>query len=128
MTIVRGRGGDLVLIGRRFYNDKFVLDMRRLLSAMDIHWIGSSTEGMQPVHEPSAERVECVVEMRARPGEAIFAMQDAVGEPVSVISGSSSAEMSEMFKPHPYDAFLSKPYTLQELKCAIDSLPPRNPA
>lgn len=39
--------------------------------------------------------------------------------PVIVISGSSPAEMAEMFKPHPYDAFLAKPYTVAELKKAV---------
>lgn len=44
--------------------------------------------------------------------------------PVVVISGSSPAEMEEMFKPHPYDAFLAKPYTLQELNDILASLTP----
>lgn len=48
--------------------------------------------------------------------------------PVIVISGSSPAEMAEMFKPHPYDAFLAKPFTMNELKLTISSLTPRKDA
>ena len=36
--------------------------------------------------------------------------------PVVVSSGSSKEEIEKMFKAHPYDAFLAKPYTLAELK------------
>ena len=39
--------------------------------------------------------------------------------PVIVSSGSSREEIAKMFKAHPYDAFLAKPYTLQELRRVI---------
>lgn len=48
--------------------------------------------------------------------------------PVVVISGSSLEEISEMFKAHPYDAFLAKPYTLNELKLVLSRLTLRKPA
>ena len=48
--------------------------------------------------------------------------------PVIVVSGSSSEEIAKMFKAHPYDDFLAKPYTLQELKWVVDRLSRRNPA
>ena len=35
--------------------------------------------------------------------------------PVIVASGSSDEEIEKMFRAHPYDAFLAKPYTLDEL-------------
>ena len=41
--------------------------------------------------------------------------------PVIVSSGSSREEIAKMFKAHPYDAFLAKPYTLQELQRVISS-------
>ena len=36
--------------------------------------------------------------------------------PVIVASGSAEEEIEEMFRTHPYDAFLAKPYTVTELK------------
>ena len=48
--------------------------------------------------------------------------------PVIVISGSSPEEISEMFRAHPYDAFLAKPFTMNELKLAITRLAPPKPA
>ncbi len=39
--------------------------------------------------------------------------------PVIVASGSSAEAIEKMFKAHPYDAFLSKPYTITELKAAL---------
>ena len=36
--------------------------------------------------------------------------------PVIVSSGSSREEIEKMFRIHPYDAFLAKPYTISELK------------
>ena len=45
--------------------------------------------------------------------------------PVVVISGSSPEEICEMFRAHPYDAFLAKPFTMNELKLAITRLPSR---
>ena len=39
--------------------------------------------------------------------------------PVIVSSGSSREEIEKMFKAHPYDTFLAKPYTMQELRCVI---------
>lgn len=39
--------------------------------------------------------------------------------PVIVSSGSSREEIAKMFKAHPYDAFLAKPYTMQELQRVI---------
>ena len=41
--------------------------------------------------------------------------------PVIVSSGSAKEEIEEMFKTHPYDAFLAKPYTALELKETIFS-------
>lgn len=46
----------------------------------------------------------------------------APGVPVVVASGASEDRMREMFRSHPYDAFLAKPYTLAELLSAIDRL------
>ena len=48
--------------------------------------------------------------------------------PVVIISGSSPEEISEMFRAHPYDAFLAKPFTMNELKLTISSLTPRKDA
>ena len=48
--------------------------------------------------------------------------------PVVIISGSSPEEISEMFRAHPYDAFLAKPFTMNELKLTISSLKPRKDA
>ena len=45
--------------------------------------------------------------------------------PIIVVSGSSPEEISEMFRAHPYDAFLAKPFTMNELKHAITRLVPR---
>ena len=39
--------------------------------------------------------------------------------PVVVSSGSAAEEIEKMFKGHPYDAFLAKPYTVAELKRTI---------
>ncbi|MBR3221730.1 MAG: response regulator [Kiritimatiellae bacterium] len=39
--------------------------------------------------------------------------------PVIVSSGSSEDEIREMFRDHAYDAFLAKPYTLEELKRTV---------
>lgn len=39
--------------------------------------------------------------------------------PVVVSSGSPEEEMEKLFRPHPYDAFLAKPYTMQELKTLL---------
>ena len=39
--------------------------------------------------------------------------------PVIVSSGSSEEEIREMFRGHAYDAFLAKPYTLEELKRTV---------
>ncbi len=39
--------------------------------------------------------------------------------PVVVASGSSPEAIARMFKSHPYDAFLAKPYTITELKSAM---------
>ena len=39
--------------------------------------------------------------------------------PVIVSSGSSGEAIAKMFKAHPYDAFLAKPYTIAELKQAV---------
>ncbi len=39
--------------------------------------------------------------------------------PVIVASGSSEEMVQKMFRPHPYDAFLAKPYTLNEFRTAI---------
>lgn len=36
--------------------------------------------------------------------------------PVIVVSGSAEEEIEEMFRAHPCDAFLAKPYTVTELK------------
>ena len=41
--------------------------------------------------------------------------------PVIVSSGSSREEIEKMFRAHPYDAFLAKPYTLDELKQMLAS-------
>ena len=41
--------------------------------------------------------------------------------PVIVSSGSSEEEIREMFSAHPYDFFLAKPYTLDELKRAVST-------
>ena len=47
--------------------------------------------------------------------------------PVIVSSGSSEDEIREMFSAHPYDLFLAKPYTLDELKGAVSAArPPRH--
>ena len=43
----------------------------------------------------------------------------APGVPVIVSSGSAEDEMRELFRPHPYDAFLAKPYTVDELRRVI---------
>lgn len=40
--------------------------------------------------------------------------------PVIVSSGSSPEQMETFFESQPYDAFLAKPYTLTELKDAVD--------
>lgn len=45
--------------------------------------------------------------------------------PVVVISGSSPEEIAEMFRTHPYDAFLAKPYTMNELKLVLSRLAPQ---
>ena len=45
----------------------------------------------------------------------------APGVPVLVVSGSAEDEIRKLFAPHPYDAFLAKPYTIGELKQAIFS-------
>ena len=42
--------------------------------------------------------------------------------PVAVSSGSAADEIAKMFRSHPYDAFLAKPYTLAELKSLLGSL------
>ena len=39
--------------------------------------------------------------------------------PVIVASGSSEEMVQKMFRAHPYDAFLAKPYTLNEFRAAI---------
>ena len=46
--------------------------------------------------------------------------------PVIVSSGSSREEIEKMFKAHPYDAFLAKPYTIAELKKMV--FPPKQAA
>ena len=52
----------------------------------------------------------------------------APGVPVVVASGASREAMERMFRAHPFDAFLSKPYTLAELKAALaDAARPRRP-
>ena len=43
----------------------------------------------------------------------------APGVPVIVASGSSEEKIRDMFRLHPYDAFLSKPYTVDELRAAV---------
>ena len=43
----------------------------------------------------------------------------APGVPVVVVSGSAEDELRELFAPHPYDVFLSKPYTMSELRQAL---------
>ena len=48
----------------------------------------------------------------------------APGVPVLVVSGSAEDEIRKLFAPHPYDAFLAKPYTIGELKRAIFSARP----
>ena len=49
--------------------------------------------------------------------------------PVIVSSGSPEEEVRAMFSEHPYDAFLAKPYTLDELRRVCASTPsPRRPA
>ena len=45
--------------------------------------------------------------------------------PVIVSSGSAEEEMRELFRPHPYDAFLAKPYTMDELRQAIGDVASR---
>ena len=44
--------------------------------------------------------------------------------PVIVASGSSEEEIAKMFRAHPFDAFLSKPYTITELKAALAKVSP----
>ena len=46
----------------------------------------------------------------------------APGVPVVVASGASEERMREMFRSHPYDAFLAKPYTLAELLAALEGM------
>ena len=46
----------------------------------------------------------------------------APGVPVVVASGASEERMREMFRSHPYDAFLAKPYTLAELRAVLDRI------
>ena len=46
----------------------------------------------------------------------------APGVPVMVVSGSAEEELQQLFKAHPYDAFLAKPYTMAELKAALVNL------
>lgn len=41
------------------------------------------------------------------------------GLPVIVCSGSSEEDIQKLFKGHPYDGFLAKPFTLVELKKAL---------
>ena len=41
--------------------------------------------------------------------------------PVIVSSGSSEEEIRKIFSDHPYDAFLAKPYTLDELRRVLTS-------
>ena len=43
----------------------------------------------------------------------------APGVPVLVVSGSAEDEIRQLFAPHPYDAFLAKPYTISELRQAL---------
>ena len=42
--------------------------------------------------------------------------------PVVIVSGSQESEIRKMFKDRVYDAFLSKPFTLAELKSVLSSL------
>ncbi len=42
--------------------------------------------------------------------------------PIILASGSAAADMEKMFRAHPYDVFLQKPYTLDELKRALLSV------
>ena len=42
--------------------------------------------------------------------------------PVIVASGSSPETMEKMFKAHPYDVFLSKPYTFAEFRDALNTV------
>ena len=44
----------------------------------------------------------------------------APGVPVMVVSGSDEEEIRELFAPCPYDYFLAKPYTLDELKTMLE--------
>ena len=44
----------------------------------------------------------------------------APGVPVVVVSGSAEDEIRRLFAPHPYDAFLSKPYTIEELRRTLE--------
>ena len=46
----------------------------------------------------------------------------APGVPVLVVSGSAEEEIRKLFAPHPYDAFLAKPYTMSELRLALGSV------
>lgn len=43
----------------------------------------------------------------------------APGVPVIVASGSAEEDMKKLFKQHPFDAFLGKPYTIGELKSIL---------
>lgn len=45
--------------------------------------------------------------------------------PVIVSSGSPEDEMRKLFSDHPYDAFLAKPHTIDELRRALDGHHPR---
>lgn len=44
----------------------------------------------------------------------------APGVPVVVVSGSAEDEIRRLFAPHPYDAFLAKPYTIEELRRTLE--------
>ena len=43
----------------------------------------------------------------------------APGVPIIIASGSGEDQIAKMFKAHPYDAFLPKPYTLAELRATV---------
>ena len=49
-----------------------------------------------------------------------YSEEESIIVPVVVVSGSAEDEIRRLFAPHPYDAFLAKPYTIEELRRTLE--------
>ena len=77
--------------------------------------VAISPRQAQTLGERLAAQLDRIADTTVRGG----GRRGAPNVPVILSSGASPEAMARMFRAHPYDVFLQKPYTLDELRRAF---------